>query len=141
MAIVKAKDGHMTYGLDLAMARGERPRKIQQHWIQAVVAENVREAMDNDPLKRSASELGIAAGIGRKSVERLRDGKNSTLTTLGAIADVLGIDPARLLVRKRTGSSTEPAVSVISLPGYPKMLDGVVKKSERNVRDRKKRTR
>ena len=138
---VKATDSHSGYGLDLAMARGERPRKIQQHWVQAVVAENIQEAMANDPLKRSATELGAAAGVGRKSVERLRDGKNSTLTTLGAVADALGLDPARLLVRRRTGSSVEPAKGVTSMPGYPKMLDTAVKKSERKVRDRKNRTR
>lgn len=128
---VKATDSQMISRQDLAM-RGEKPRKIQHHWVQDVVADNLREAMANDPLERSPEKLGKEAGVGRKSVERLRDGKNSTLTTLGAVADVLGIDPARLLVRKRT----EKATNVKEFPAYPSLLD----KSARKSLVRKKRS-
>lgn len=92
-----------------SMARGERPRKIKHHWIQDVVAENVRTALEKSG--RSPADVGTKAGVGRKSVERLRAGKNSTLTTLGAVADELGKDPLEFLVRQRTplvrGTTTE----------------------------------
>lgn len=96
-----ATDSHTLYGLDLAM-RGERPRKIDYHWVLDVVSDNLKARMEKDG--RSAAKLGQDAKVGRKSVERLRDGKNATLTTLGAVADALGCEsPVELmLVRQRT---------------------------------------
>lgn len=129
----------MAFGLDLDMSRGTRPRKIQHHWIQAVVAENVREAMQRDG--RSPARLAKDAGIGRLSVERLRDGQNSTLTTLGAVADALGMEPRLFMVRKRTESAAPTPPTITPFPSYPKMLEPEVRKGERKVRDRKNRTR
>lgn len=92
----------MGSGLDLTpMARGEKPRKIDSHWVLEVIAENLAEKMKKDG--RSARQLGKDAKVGRKSVERLRAGENSTIITLGAVADQLGVSPAELMmVRKRT---------------------------------------
>lgn len=138
---VKSRDRHLASRLHLDMARGTRPRKIQHHWIQGVVAQNVREAMERDG--RSPARLAKDAGIGRLSVERLRDGENSTLTTLGAVADALGMEPRLLMVRKRTEEAPVAPSRVAQFPTYPSMLgrDGEVNKSETKVRDRKKRTR
>jgi hypothetical protein len=58
------------------MSRGERPRKVKDHWIQDVVAENLKSAMAKDG--RSPAQLGAAAKVGRKSVERLAKGENAT---------------------------------------------------------------
>jgi hypothetical protein len=84
------------------MSRGERPRKIQHHQIQDAIAKDFKEEMEQRGL--SPEKLGKLAKVGRKSVERLMAGQNSTLTTLGAVADQLGLE--LLVVRKRTARTT-----------------------------------
>jgi transcriptional regulator with XRE-family HTH domain len=79
------------------MKRGER--KVAPHWIKAVVAENVNALMKQKGI--GAKRLAEDSKVGRKSVDRLRAGKNSTLDTLGAVADVLGVQPANLLMPPR----------------------------------------
>lgn len=123
------------------MPREERPRKIQRHWIQAVVAENLKAAMSKDG--RSAAKLGADAKVGRKSVERLRSGDNSTLTTLGAVADALGMkSPVELMLVSQRTIQHESQSNVRELPTFPRMLgDRGATKVARKVRDRKKLTR
>jgi DNA-binding Xre family transcriptional regulator len=96
--------------------RDERHRQIRHHWIQDVVKDNLQEAMKKDG--RSAEDLAQAAKVSRKSVERLRDGKNSTLTTLGAVADQLGIEPVDLL-RVRFRTARTPLVSANAAEQQP----------------------
>lgn len=81
--------------------RAERPRRVKHHKIQDEIAELLQAARDRDG--RSPAKLGEDAKVGRKSVERLLAGKNSTLTTLGAVADQLGLTVMLVqVVRKRT---------------------------------------
>jgi transcriptional regulator with XRE-family HTH domain len=75
------------------MERGKR--KVEPHWVREVLKENVSALMAQKEI--SSSQLGKLAKVGRKSVDRLRSGENSTLDTVGAIADVLGVEPAELL--------------------------------------------
>jgi DNA-binding Xre family transcriptional regulator len=82
------------------MKRGER--KVAPHWIKVVVAENVNALMKKRGI--GAIELAKLSKVGRKSIDRLRAGKNSTLDTLGAVADVLEVQPANLLMPPRPAS-------------------------------------
>jgi hypothetical protein len=77
------------------VGREEKPRRIQSHWLLEAVAKSVAEAVEKDG--RSPRDISRAAGLGEKAVERLIAGDNTTITSLGAIADEIGIHP-RLLV-------------------------------------------
>jgi transcriptional regulator with XRE-family HTH domain len=79
------------------MERGKR--KVEPHWVRDVLKQNVSNLMEQKRL--SAVQLGRLAKVGRKSVDRVRAGENSTIDTIGAIAEVLGVEPADLL-RERT---------------------------------------
>jgi transcriptional regulator with XRE-family HTH domain len=88
-------------------------RDVQAHWIRAVVAENLRARMEEKGL--TADQLGKLAKVGRRSVDRIRKAENTSLDTLGAVADVLETDPAALMIPKRQpmlrgSTKTPPAV-------------------------------
>ena len=88
-----------------------------------------------------------AGGPAQTTLSEILRGADPRLETIHQISTALNTPAWELflekqeVVRLRTGSSGERPVSVTSFPGYPKMLDPEVKKSERKVRDRKRRTR
>ena len=104
--------------LNLAMGkRGERSKAVTEHPMLKVVAENVETALGG----RSSEQIAKLAEVGRKSVDRLRQGRNPTLGTFFAVADALAIKPERLLVRKHTDAATQDP-KLAKLPEYPSML-------------------
>ena len=86
--------------------------------MRETVAENVRIAMQRAGLR--AIDLAERAKVGRRTVNRLLNQENSTLDTIGAVADALGLEPFELLVKKvrrpllqgrADGQFSDPAVS------------------------------
>lgn len=67
--------------------------------LRATVAKNVRSLMG----EQTATALGESSGVGRRSVDRLlNETVATTLDTLEAVSNALGVPPDQLLVEGRT---------------------------------------
>lgn len=58
-------------------------------------------ARSTDPELKKAKTLAIRAGIGRRTLNRVLNGKNSTVDTIGAIADAFGVEVWQLFIPGR----------------------------------------
>lgn len=101
-------------------ARGER--KVQDYPFKKTLGAAVRAYLSD---KRAVpQDVENATGVGRRSVERLMDGDNVTLDTLGAVADFLNADLTVVFVPK----------VVTPKPSKPPMLRGSAPRTQEPVK-------